>query len=407
MHEARIRAELLGTTVTVHEDAGVAGLHRLTPALPDLEAADCVIAVAGMDAALASVIGGLTPAPVIGVPDLDRLRHGLQGRRRAARNAQLLRRGALGRQHRRRLRSGYDRRPHRAQRRGRTVILYIDCVGGAAGDMLLAALLDAGADAAAVREALAATGVEGLDLERTRVERHGIGAAHVDVVAPAEHVHRTWRDVREIIEAASLAEWPRTRALDAFSRLARAEGLIHGVPPDEVHFHEVGSLDAIGDIVGVCVAAASLGADEIVCSPLPTSRGFVRAAHGRLPLPAPATLEILREAGAPLVPLEAGAELVTPTGAALVAALATRFGPFPAMVPRQIGYGAGTRDPEELPNLVRVVLGETSSATLPAREADLPDRGEHRRSLSRARARCGRSRDVGRAPSTCGRCRRR
>jgi uncharacterized protein (TIGR00299 family) protein len=243
------------------------------------------------------------------------------------------------------------------------VILYIDCVGGAAGDMLLAALIDAGADLAAVRQALAATGVEGLDLELTRVERHGIGATHVDVVAPHEHVHRSWRDVRAIVEAAGLAAWPRARALDAFARLARAEGLIHGVPPDEVHFHEVGSLDAIGDIVGVCVAAASLGADEITCSPLPTSRGFVRAAHGRLPLPAPATLEILREAGAPLVALEAGAELVTPTGAALVAALATSFGPFPGMVPRQIGYGAGTRDPEELPNLVRVVLGESTRAT--------------------------------------------
>ena len=243
------------------------------------------------------------------------------------------------------------------------MILYIDCVGGAAGDMLLAALLDAGADVAAVREALAATGVEGLDLELTRVERHGIGATHVTVVGPREHVHRSWRDVREIVEAAGLAEWPRARALDAFSRLARAEGLIHGVPPDDVRFHEVGSLDAIGDIVGVCVAAASLGVDEITCSPLPTSRGFVRAAHGRLPLPAPATLEILREAGAPLVPLEASAELVTPTGAALIAALAARFGPFPGMVPRQIGYGAGTRDPEELPNLVRVVLGEAQRST--------------------------------------------
>jgi uncharacterized protein (TIGR00299 family) protein len=247
------------------------------------------------------------------------------------------------------------------------VILYVDCIGGAAGDMLLAALLDAGADVEAVRRALAATGVEGLDLELTRVERHGIGANHVDIVAAGarglEHTHRTWRDVREIVEAAGLDAWPEAHALDAFSRLARAEGLIHGIPPDEVHFHEVGSLDAIGDVIGVCVAAASLGAGEIVSSPLPTSRGFVRAAHGRLPLPAPATLEILREANAPLMPLEAGAELVTPTGAALIASLATRYGPFPPMVPRQIGYGAGTRDPEELPNLVRVVLGETPAST--------------------------------------------
>ena len=142
-------------------------------------------------------------------------------------------------------------------------------------------------------------------------------------------MHRTWRDVREIVEAASLPAWPEARALDAFRRLAAAEGLIHRLPPDEVQFHEVGSLDAIGDVIGVCVAAASLGADEITCSPLPTSRGFVRAAHGRLPLPAPATLEILREAGAPLVPLEVGVELVTPTGAALVAALATTFGAVP------------------------------------------------------------------------------
>ena len=244
------------------------------------------------------------------------------------------------------------------------MILYIDCVGGVAGDMLLGALLDAGANADEVRAALAATGVAGLDLRLERVERHGISATHVDVVAPSEHVHRTWRDVREIVEAASLPAWPEARALDAFRRLAAAEGLIHRLPPDEVQFHEVGSLDAIGDVIGVCVAAASLGADEITCSPLPTSRGFVRAAHGRLPLPAPATLEILREAGAPLVPLEVGVELVTPTGAALVAALATTFGAYPAMVPRQIGYGAGTRDPVDVPNLVRVVVGDAPVAAL-------------------------------------------
>jgi pyridinium-3,5-bisthiocarboxylic acid mononucleotide nickel chelatase len=244
------------------------------------------------------------------------------------------------------------------------VILYIDCVGGVAGDMLLGALLDAGADVGEVRQALAATGIDGLDLELERVERHGISATHVDVVAPPEHVHRTWREVREIVESASLSAWAEARALDAFRRLAMAEGLIHRVPPEEVQFHEVGSLDAIGDVIGVCVAAASLGADEIACSPLPTSRGFVRAAHGHLPLPAPATLEILREAGAPLVPLEVGVELVTPTGAALVAALATTFGPYPTMVPMQIGYGAGTRDPVEVPNLLRVVLGDAPVPSL-------------------------------------------
>jgi uncharacterized protein (TIGR00299 family) protein len=249
------------------------------------------------------------------------------------------------------------------------VILYIDCVGGVAGDMLLGALLDAGADGEEVRRALSATGIDGLELRLERVERHGIAATQVDVVAPSEHVHRTWREVRAIVESASLPAWAEARALDAFRRLATAEGLIHHMPPEDVQFHEVGSLDAIGDVIGACVAAASLGADEITCSPLPTSRGFVRAAHGHLPLPAPATLEILREAGAPLVPLEVGAELVTPTGAALVAALATTFGPYPAMVPRQIGYGAGTRDPVDVPNLVRVVLGD---APVPSLERTSP-----------------------------------
>jgi hypothetical protein len=245
------------------------------------------------------------------------------------------------------------------------VILYLDCIGGAAGDMLLAGLLDAGADVDAVREALAGTGVAGLELALTRVERHGIAAAHVSVVAPAaDAAHRTWRDVREIVEAAPLAERARELALDAFSRLAHAEAAVHAIAPDDVHFHEVGALDAIGDIVGVCAAIVALGVDEVVCSPLPTSRGFVRAAHGRLPLPAPATLELLRAAGAPIVPLEADAELVTPTGAALVAALAGSFGPFPAMRPVRIGYGAGTRDPGALPNLLRVVLGEPVPAAL-------------------------------------------
>jgi hypothetical protein len=140
---------------------------------------------------------------------------------------------------------------------------------------------------------------------------------------------------------------------------------MHALPPDDVHFHEVGSLDAIADVIGVCVAIASLGVDEIICSALPTSRGFVSAAHGRLPLPAPATLEILREAGAPMVPLDVGAELVTPTGAALVTALATSFGPFPAMVATRVGYGAGTRDPGEIPNLVRAVIGESSASPAP------------------------------------------
>jgi uncharacterized protein (TIGR00299 family) protein len=238
------------------------------------------------------------------------------------------------------------------------VILYVDCVAGVAGDMLLAALLDAGADEQAVREGLGRLGVDGLDLRVTRAERHGISGARIEVLAPHEHVHRTWGDVRALIDSAALPAGAAARAHDAFRRLAVAEARVHATEPELVHFHEVGAVDAIADICGACLALETLGVDDVVCSPLPVGRGFVRAAHGRLPLPAPATLEILRDAGAPLEPLELRAELVTPTGAALVAALASRFGPFPALTPRAIGYGAGTRDLEEVPNVVRVVLGE-------------------------------------------------
>jgi uncharacterized protein (TIGR00299 family) protein len=244
------------------------------------------------------------------------------------------------------------------------VILYIDCVGGVAGDMLLAALLDAGADAGEVRTALAATGVAGLDLRVERVERHGISATHVDIVAPPEHVHRTWRDVREIVEAASLPAWPEARALDAFRRLAAAEGLIHRVPPEEVQFHEVGSLDAIVDIVGTCAALEVLGVDEVRAASVALSVGTVRGSHGILPNPAPAVVALLAEAGVPSHGLDLPFELTTPTGAALLAGMASGFGPLPAMTPTAVGYGAGTRDLDGRPNGVQVVFG---TAVEPAR----------------------------------------
>jgi pyridinium-3,5-bisthiocarboxylic acid mononucleotide nickel chelatase len=239
-------------------------------------------------------------------------------------------------------------------------LLYIDAIAGVAGDMLLGALLDAGASEGAVREGLQRLGV---DIVHTRTERHGIGAARIEVVAAHEHAHRDWAAVRELIDAAELPTRAHARAHDAFRRLAEAEGRIHGVPADEVHFHEVGAIDAIADVCGVALALEDLGIDEIVCSPLPAPRGFVRAAHGRLPLPAPATLELLT--GAPLHGVDLDVELVTPTGAALVAALATSYGPVPAMTLESTGYGAGARDTDERPNLVRAIVGLTADG--PAR----------------------------------------
>ena len=236
-----------------------------------------------------------------------------------------------------------------------TNTVYVDAIGGVAGDMLLAALLDAGADEATVREALAGLGLPGLDFEVGSERRHRIAARRVNVVAPEERVDRTWSDVRSVVEAAPLPDRARQRALTVFSALAHAEARVHRIPVDEVHFHEVGAADAIADVCGIAVALDTLETDELVCSPLPVARGFVDAAHGRLPLPAPAALELLRDA--PLRGLDLDAELVTPTGAAVVAALAREFGPVPAMRLQSIGYGAGTRDLPELPNLVRVLVG--------------------------------------------------
>ena len=234
-------------------------------------------------------------------------------------------------------------------------LVYIDAIGGVAGDMLLAALLDAGAPLGAVQAAVGSL-VDGIRVEVGAAERHAIGARTVAIVGPDEgHVHRTWRDVRALLDAAELAPRARARAHRAFELLARAEGRVHGMDPEDVHFHEVGAIDAIGDVVGVCAALEALGADRVEASPLPLGRGLTDAAHGRIPLPAPAVLEILQ--GAPIAPSPVARETVTPTGAALVAAVADAWGGVPALRLGATGYGAGRRDDAEAPNLVRVLVG--------------------------------------------------
>lgn len=253
--------------------------------------------------------------------------------------------------------------------------LYVDCVSGVAGDMLLGALIDAGADARVVRAGLEGLGVEGLDVATERTTRHGVMATHATVVGAARQPHRDWASIRAQIDAAALPDRPRARAQETFRRLAHAEGRIHGIDAERVHFHEVGALDAIGEVCGVALALEDLNVDRVVCSPLPAGRGFVDAAHGRLPLPAPATLALLE--GAPLYGTDVEHELVTPTGAALVAALADAFGPLPQMTVGAVGYGAGTRDLDAMPNLVRVMVGTAGGG--PARrpvslvEANLDD----------------------------------
>jgi uncharacterized protein (TIGR00299 family) protein len=241
-----------------------------------------------------------------------------------------------------------------------TRIAYIDCVAGVAGDMLLAGLIDAGADPGAIGDALDALPVAGLEIEVDRTERAGIGASRVTVRAAPEQPHRGWAEVRELIDGATLPGRASRRAHEVFRRLAEAEARVHRLEPEEVRFHEVGAADAVADVCGVAVALELLGIDALHCSPLPAPRGFVDSAHGRLPLPAPATLELLR--GAPLHGVELDVELVTPTGAALVAALAEGFGPLPPLRLERIGYGAGARSLDPLPNVLRVLVGERVEA---------------------------------------------
>jgi uncharacterized protein (TIGR00299 family) protein len=248
-----------------------------------------------------------------------------------------------------------------------TRIAYVDCVAGAAGDMLLAALIDAGAGEEQMAQHVRSLGVEGLDLRVGRVTRHGIVARTVEVVMPhEEHVHRRLGDMRALIDAAGMPPRAARRAHKTFRLLAEAEARMHDSEPELVHFHEVGGLDALADVCGVALALEELDIDRVECSPIPCARGFVEASHGRLPLPAPATLELLR--GAPLVPLDIGAELVTPTGAALLAATADRYGAIPRMTLENAGYGAGSRDLPQVPNIVRVLVGELTEEATPAGE---------------------------------------
>jgi uncharacterized protein (TIGR00299 family) protein len=244
--------------------------------------------------------------------------------------------------------------------------LWVDAGNGAAGDMLLAALLDAGADLSAVRSGLRGLGVGPLEVEPGQVRRHGLRALHADVRVPPDDVSRNLADVTEILSSASLPPAVHDFAVAVFERLARAEARVHGVDVAQIHFHEVGALDAIADVTGCALGLHSLDllgpATRRVVSPVAAGSGVVRAAHGPLPVPVPAVLELLTEAGAPLRSHPASMELCTPTGAALLATLATGWGPMPDCVPASVGTGAGTADPPGHPNVLRVVVGTASEA---------------------------------------------
>jgi uncharacterized protein (TIGR00299 family) protein len=229
--------------------------------------------------------------------------------------------------------------------------------------MLLGALLDAGADLDEVRAAISALDVPGWELDAERTPRAGLVATRAIVVAggDAGH-HRTWSDIDHLLKRADLPPRVRDRARGTFAELAGVEGRLHGVPPEDVHFHEVGALDAIVDVIGVAAALDSLAVDRIVAGPVHVGTGTVYAAHGRLPNPAPATIALLAQRGLTVVGEDIDVELTTPTGAALLAALADSCGPLPAMRPAVVGYGAGTRELADRANVVQVVIGMEEQA---------------------------------------------
>ena len=241
-----------------------------------------------------------------------------------------------------------------------STVAWFDPISGIAGDMALGALLDAGADLGYVTEQLQTLGLDGWQLGTERVTRNELAATRAIVDAPEGHHHRRWRDIQSLLAAAPLADRVRGRALAVFEALAVAEGQVHGVPADEVHFHEVGALDAIVDIVGVCAALESLSVDAVCCGPVAVGKGTINAAHGVLPNPPPAVVNLL--AGRPIVGVDIDTELTTPTGAAIVVALAGHFGAAPAMTIASAGFGAGTRELPGRPNVTGVLIGTVHGA---------------------------------------------
>ncbi len=237
-------------------------------------------------------------------------------------------------------------------------VAYFDCIAGASGDMILGALLDAGLPEATLREQLAALRLADFDLHCRRVDKNGFSAVKVDVLVTDDVPARHLPDIEAIVTESDLPPTIKERAVGIFRRLGEVEAGIHGTTLEHVHLHELGGVDTIVDVVGTLVGVESLDIERIVVSPVPLGRGFIRGAHGQIPLPAPATLALLK--GVPVVGSDLDVELVTPTGAVLLSSLAETFGPIPAMRLAAVGYGAGGRD-LSIPNVLRLLLGDQSA----------------------------------------------
>lgn len=241
-------------------------------------------------------------------------------------------------------------------------LAYFDCFSGISGDMTLGALVDAGCELEHLREGLRGLEVGGWELEAEKVWKNGVAATYAKVKAEDQQKHRPLSTIQQILQNSQLAKPVRERASAIFQRLGEAEARIHNVPLEKIHFHEVGAVDAIVDIVGACIGFERLGIEKFACSPLNVGGGTVIMAHGLLPVPAPATANLLM--GKPTYSNGVQKELVTPTGAAIVATMCDMFGPQPPMNVSAIGYGAGTAELEGQPNVLRILIGEAEEKTV-------------------------------------------
>ena len=240
-------------------------------------------------------------------------------------------------------------------------LAYFDCFSGISGDMTLGALIDASCSVEHLRSELGGLQVPGWELSAEKVWKNGMAATYVKVKTEDQQKHRSLGAILEILQESRIAAPVRERAAAIFTKLGEAEARVHDVPVEKIHFHEVGAVDAIVDIVGACIGFHALGIEKFACSALNVGGGTVKMAHGVLPVPAPATANLLQ--GKPTYSNGLQKELVTPTGAAIVATLCDSFGPQPAMTVSAIGYGAGTADLEGQPNVVRIMVGEEVDAT--------------------------------------------
>ena len=235
-------------------------------------------------------------------------------------------------------------------------IAYFDCFSGISGDMVLGAFLDAGVELDALRNELKRLPLENYSIDAKRVQKGSIGATKVEIDSNEKGINRTWTEVRNLIEESRLTALQTDRCKEVFLKIATAEAKIHQQPLDDVHFHEVGAVDSIIDVVGAVICLSLLRIEEVHCSALPTGNGLKETDHGTIPIPAPATLEILGDV--PMYSRDIPNELVTPTGAAIAKTFSKSFGPMPHLKIKKVGYGAGSQD-LEAPNVLRLIIGES------------------------------------------------